>query len=537
MQAASWLVLVILAVAAPATAAPLAFKDPGEFHEASVDAHRLTWALLVFRDASSARLQIAHDEPVLLTNHTVVHAMHVEDARRAVTPDERHFVSNRTLDGPSSMTASFTPGEAGSLFVVAENLELVVENARGKLSLKPPDKSLMLFGRSHDQVDALYRDHDPGGSMVALTAEPAPLAGPIPFSLRAEQGSIVEWYNADISCAIRNECPTGGGPTVTNLPAPPGFRITSERHTYETLRGTGFNMSGSGALDYAVFGSAEVDVALDGSIRLPLASSVEPCPGCKSPDNQTLTATGNIHLDGLRPGPDGLEAELGGDLRTARFDEQAIDPDLVTGTVAAGAAAAAVTVFLLVKYALAPLFTRKLDEDLLGSERRKKIVEFVEKNPGVHFREALRGVGIPAGAGRYHVNRLIAAGLLKTRRHRSSLRLFSPSIDLDGASAADVGILAALRAKPMRVLHDWLLRNPGATQKEVLDWFEKTAGWNRSTTQGRLERLERDGVVRTTAHGRYKHYWGTTTGSTSGLADETASFRQAGIGVSVQTST
>lgn len=139
---------------------------------------------------------------------------------------------------------------------------------------------------------------------------------------------------------------------------------------------------------------------------------------------------------------------------------------------------------------------------VLAHERRRRLHGFIVGNPGTHFRAAIRGVGLPAGAGRHHVNRLADAGLIVVRRSGPHMLLFENHARYEG----DWRLMAALRDENSRRLLEWLASRPDSVQRAVLDAFAAEHGWNRSTTQKRLDRLRWAGLVETRSHGRYKLY-------------------------------
>jgi predicted transcriptional regulator len=495
------LVAIPTAGAAPA---PLAFHAPASYHAASLETHTGSWALLVFRNGTAADLDLASAGGVHLSNDTLNLPL---VARR---PDERHQVrgqpshSERDLPGPLSLAAGFAAAGESSVLVVADRIDLALAGASGTFRTKPAGQTLEDFSRPADVEHELYRRSDaPGGDDVVLTASPAASGGKAPFHLSAERAASIEWYNADVRCAAQ-DCPDGGGPDVDEFGALLDYSVTSESHSYETLAGE-MRVDAKGTLDYAVLGTAGLTVFLDGDVRLPLASvSGLDCSSCMLPDRQTLAVSGHLALTDLRMAPGGdIQGGLGGDLDSARVDETPIDPALLrTGGIALGAAAVLGGGLLVLHHFLGPLFTWNRDEDLLANPRRRRIHDFILANPGAHIREVLRAAGVPAGAGRHHVNRLVEAGLLMAQRSDSVVLLF----ENHGKYRDSWRRTATLRDESARVLHAWVSAHPSSPQKDILDAFQAERGWNRSTTQKRLERLQRDGLVEARPHGRYKVY-------------------------------
>ncbi|HUR63889.1 MAG TPA: winged helix-turn-helix transcriptional regulator [Candidatus Thermoplasmatota archaeon] len=165
----------------------------------------------------------------------------------------------------------------------------------------------------------------------------------------------------------------------------------------------------------------------------------------------------------------------------------------VLGVTAAASPAVAVKVLL-------GLFT-KLKGDPLEHPRRRSIYEYIQAHPGANFREIARGVGSATGTTRHHLTVLKRNGAVMERAHGATTRFF----ENHGKFEATWPSVVLLREEPLRQLHDWLAMHPGAAQKEVLEAMAQ-AGWSRSTTQHRLQRLVAGGAVELRPQGRLKMY-------------------------------
>ncbi|MHB1260083.1 MAG: BlaI/MecI/CopY family transcriptional regulator [Thermoplasmatota archaeon] len=502
MQRLAWIALAALLVGAmPADAAGLAFHQPASFAAAELESKTVQWALLVFHNETEAIFNLESSPGIALSNDTVHYALVARsvDAKRLVEGLDSH--SSRRIAGPVKLQAGFVPGQSGSALIVAERLDFELQDAAGTLRTKPDGRTLEGFSRPEDLGHDLYRKgRAPGGNDVVVLASPARAQSS--FQLQAHGETTLEWYNAAVTCST-TDCPDGGGPTILQVGNALGQSVTSEYHTYETLEGIS-KLKARGTLDYAVLGSANLTVSLAGSVRLPLATTTDvACETCLSPDRQTLAAAGNITLSGLHMASDGsISGDVGGDIEAARLDEAVIDPDLLFRGGMAFGVAAAVGGFAALYYSFGPLFTWNREEDLLSNPRRRRIYEVVIRNPGICTREALRAADVPAGSGRHHVNRMVEAGLLMAQRDQAVMLLF----ENHGRYKETWRHMATLRNPHSRHLMEWLSAHHGSPQKAILDAFEAEYGWNRSTTQKRLNRLQRDGMVEARTYGRYKVY-------------------------------
>ncbi|MHB1262263.1 MAG: winged helix-turn-helix transcriptional regulator [Thermoplasmatota archaeon] len=243
-----------------------------------------------------------------------------------------------------------------------------------------------------------------------------------------------------------------------------------------------------------------MDLLAEGWLRLPLAKGTA-CSSCIKLTNETVLAEGNLSLAGLRRNPDNtLQGQMGGDLSAIRLDETVVAPAVFLGLPTIAAAAATAGAAFLLKFLLAPFFTRLTKAEALEHPRRKAIFEHIQRNPGTSFRETARTVGIAAGTVRHHLNVLERAGMVVERPHGATVRFFEQK-----DSDADWVSVVMLREPALKVLHDWLKQHPGSPQTGVLEAMEEQ-GWSRSTTQHRLSRLVDSGLVAIKLQGRYKMY-------------------------------
>lgn len=155
---------------------------------------------------------------------------------------------------------------------------------------------------------------------------------------------------------------------------------------------------------------------------------------------------------------------------------------------------------LLAKMVAVSLFTRMTADRALEHPNRRKLFEQIVRDPGINFRGLVRASGIAAGTARHHLTILVRAGLVTEQGLGSTRRFFA------GSPSGDWEHKVLLREPGLRQLYDWVAANQGATQLRVLDAMAG-AGWSRSTTQHRLQRLGKSGALQVRWQGRYKRYW------------------------------
>lgn len=75
---------------------------------------------------------------------------------------------------------------------------------------------------------------------------------------------------------------------------------------------------------------------------------------------------------------------------------------------------------------LAPLYSRIRRSEVLDNERRRRIHDAIEEEPGIHFTALMRKTGLPNGALYHHLSVLERNGLITSRR-MGGRRVFSPA--------------------------------------------------------------------------------------------------------------
>ena len=189
---------------------------------------------------------------------------------------------------------------------------------------------------------------------------------------------------------------------------------------------------------------------------------------------------------------------------SARLDEALVNPESLFGlsTVAAVAAASTVLV-VLAKLLLGALFTKMSPEKALEHESRRRLHAIIRDDPGISFRALARKAGIPTGTTRHHLTILARSGLIEESSHGATQRFF-----LAGTAPTEAQrvALAVLREETLARLHAAIMASPWLPQTTIIDNAERDFQWSRSTTQHRLDRLVKAGLVKVHQSGRWRLY-------------------------------
>lgn len=139
------------------------------------------------------------------------------------------------------------------------------------------------------------------------------------------------------------------------------------------------------------------------------------------------------------------------------------------------------TVFLIL-VTLIILYLRVRTGALMKNAYRKKIVEIIRENPGIHFREIMREIGIKQGVLSYHLNKLEKADLIKSKQDGMHRRFFLFN------SNAEIGINLSDLQKELMIL---ILNNPGIAQSEL----SRDTGRNQALIHYHIRFLKDAGLI------------------------------------------
>ena len=136
-------------------------------------------------------------------------------------------------------------------------------------------------------------------------------------------------------------------------------------------------------------------------------------------------------------------------------------------------------------------------EQALKLDVRKKIYNTIKRNPGLHFRELQRRVGIATGAMQYHLDYLMKKHLLKTERETKFLRYY-----LVRQIFEETDLMSLLRKESIRKIIVFLMQRRFANNTNI----SQVVGLSPSTTSWHLEKLVENKVIEKSRRGRKTYF-------------------------------
>ena len=133
------------------------------------------------------------------------------------------------------------------------------------------------------------------------------------------------------------------------------------------------------------------------------------------------------------------------------------------------------------------LFARVNDDEMLLNENRRRIHEFVSKNPGVSLSEISESLALGWGTTVHHVERLESAALLRSEMDGRRRAFMVGGGQLSGLGAGYLTKMLPARAR----LFEAVRVRPGATQGELA----VSAGLSLPVAHRHLRRLEEAGFI------------------------------------------
>lgn len=135
-------------------------------------------------------------------------------------------------------------------------------------------------------------------------------------------------------------------------------------------------------------------------------------------------------------------------------------------------------------------------DTVLDLEARRKIVDFVRENPGLHMRELASRLDMAVSTLEYHGYQLVKHGHLVTRES-AGFKAYYPG---EGMDRRDKDILYLVRHEMPRRICSHVLLNPGTTPKDV----REALGMSAPTLSFHLNKLRAANVLREEPAGRTK---------------------------------
>ena len=132
-------------------------------------------------------------------------------------------------------------------------------------------------------------------------------------------------------------------------------------------------------------------------------------------------------------------------------------------------------------------------------ERDSQILELIEKNPGIKFREIMRATGFKNGVLSHYLGKLEKSGTVQVVRGPRQTRFFPLEI-----SETESKVIKGLRRDTTRkILHCLMLNKDGLEFNEIVSIVKKAP----STVSLYLSQLVFDEVVQTMFDNRKKKYF------------------------------
>jgi parallel beta-helix repeat protein len=174
---------------------------------------------------------------------------------------------------------------------------------------------------------------------------------------------------------------------------------------------------------------------------------------------------------------------------------------VVLGSVIAiGAGLAAFLSTEVGKFALlaliVPLYMKLRKSRILDHYDRGRVFQYIELNPGEHYNQIKRDMGLPNGSLVHHLTVLEKGGKIKSRKDGRFRRFYTKETQVP---RYDGGVLTEVQKRIVDAVKDI----PGVTQKEVASLL----GVHQSSVSYQMSRLEERGLIKVEKKGRKVHYY------------------------------
>ncbi len=131
-------------------------------------------------------------------------------------------------------------------------------------------------------------------------------------------------------------------------------------------------------------------------------------------------------------------------------------------------------------------------------DTRKRIYEEIVLNPGLHFRELQRRLGMQVGMLEYHLGVLEKEGLIVSKSDGKYVRYFANT----HMTREERRIIGVLRNEKMRRIVIYILENERVNHREIA----KSLGMSPSTLSYYLKSLVKEGILVKETEGRESYY-------------------------------
>ena len=132
------------------------------------------------------------------------------------------------------------------------------------------------------------------------------------------------------------------------------------------------------------------------------------------------------------------------------------------------------------------------------NERATKLIQVIEKNPGIKYREIMRFTGLKNGVLSHHLDKLEKSGVVQVVREPRQTR-FYPLI----VSETESKIIKNLRRHTTRkIIHTLMINKDGLPFNEIVDCVNKAP----STVSFYLSQLVEEGIIILSLNERKKKF-------------------------------
>ncbi len=136
-------------------------------------------------------------------------------------------------------------------------------------------------------------------------------------------------------------------------------------------------------------------------------------------------------------------------------------------------------------------------DELKGN--KKKIYDFIEKNPGKHMREIKRSLDLPMGDIQYNLYSLEKLGYIVSLKKGLYKRYYTRNMFTD----KEKGIIAIISNESVRKILLMLMKRPGSTQSDLVIF----TGLTSPTVSWHMKRLIEENVLKIEKDGRNIRYY------------------------------
>jgi uncharacterized protein YegL/DNA-binding MarR family transcriptional regulator len=212
-------------------------------------------------------------------------------------------------------------------------------------------------------------------------------------------------------------------------------------------------------------------------------------PDCDGKTNYQECITGTDPFDSSTyPEPAGVDDGGDGDgpkkSDKGEYDELAGLDMLALGPI--------VIIFLIILLLIPVFLYSKIRRDkLLEQKTREAIFNYIQENPGEHFRGIQKALDLEVGVMAHHVNKLEHEEFIKSRQDRQYRRFYPMDAKIDVKL-----ILSQIQEKIL----NWIKRNPGVTGSRIAE----NIGVDKHLVLYHVKVLQQAGFIHTEQQGREK---------------------------------